>query len=60
MRILEDCSPFNLENKENVFIRKLKTLYPMSPLNKNNPFGLAIINLALLDYIALVDLENFI
>ena len=42
VNILENCSRSNLEKKEHLFIHKFKTLYPIG-LNKNNPFGLALI-----------------
>ena len=36
VRILENCSPVDLEKKEHIYIHKFSTLYPLGV----NPFGL--------------------
>ena len=41
--ILENCSPFTLEVKENSYIHLLKSLRPFG-LNTINPFGLPVLH----------------
>ena len=43
LKIVENCSPCNIEKKEHMYIRKYKSLHPCG-LNKVNPFGLSLLS----------------